>query len=31
MDKGRIVNECKLDNNSKLEDMYLSIIGGLDE
>ena len=31
MDKGRIVNECNIDNNSNLEDMYLSIMGGLDE
>ena len=31
MDKGRIVNECNIDNNSNLEDMYLNIIGGLDE
>ena len=31
MDKGRIVNECNIDNNSNLEVMYLSIMGGLDE
>ena len=29
MDNGRIIKECNIDNINSIEDMYLSLIGGL--